>query len=156
MGDRMEIKLDYAEQLQQIEELIGAMPDLLEKEEKKMLKKIGGVIKKYVVRQLRLIRMPQKETEKRHNYDKTVPYIQMDDDVKVSVKKSKSGLFYVSVKGGKYTGYKWHFLNDGTRNKDGSVHTHATHFMDIALRQAGNEIETIINEVLKKVSEYGG
>ena len=87
MGDRMEIKLDYAEQLQQIEELIGAMPDLLEKEEKKMLKKIGEAIKKYVIRQLRLIRMPQKETEKRRNYDKTVPYIQMDDDVKVSVWK---------------------------------------------------------------------
>lgn len=151
----MRVTVEYEDQMKDIENLIDNMPNLIEKEEKAMLRKIGNVIKKYVIRQLHRFRMSSKELESRKNYDKTVPYVQMDDDVKVTVKKSRAGDIYVSIKGGKYTGYKWHFLNDGTRNKDGSIHTPATHFMDLALNQSKNEIEKIISDVLKKVADDG-
>ena len=151
----MRVTLEYENQLKDIENLIDNMPELIEREEKAMLRKIGNVIKKYVIRQLRLVRMSAKEVESRKNYDKSVPYVQMDDDVKVAVKKSRTGDVYVSVKGGKYTGFKWHFLNDGTRNKDGSVHTPATHFMDRALEQSKSEIDKIISDVMKRVANDG-
>lgn len=151
----MRVTLEYENQLKDIENLIDNMPELIEREEKAMLRKIGNVIKKYVIRQLRLVRMSAKEVESRKNYDKSVPYVQMDDDVKVAVKKSRTGDVYVSVKGGKYTGFKWHFLNDGTRNKDGSAHTPATHFMDRALEQSKSEIDKIISDVMKRVANDG-
>lgn len=152
----MRVTLEYENQLKDIEELISNMPNLIEKEEKAMLRKIGKVIQKYVIRQLRALRMTAKEIEGRRNYDRTLPYVQMDDDVKVAVKKSKAGDIYVSVKGGKYTGFKWHFLNDGTRNQDGSVHTAATHFMDKALEQSRGEIDKILSDVARKVANDNG
>ena len=151
----MRVTLEYENQLKDIDDLISKMPSLIEKEEKAMLKKIGKVIQKYVIRQLRLLRLPADKIKGLRNYDKSVPYVQMDDDVKVAVKKSKSGDIYVSVKGGKYTGFKWHFLNDGTRNKDGSVHTPATHFIDRALEQSRAEIDKIIADVARKVADNG-
>lgn len=151
----MKVKFDYEKQLFEIEEIIGKMPDLIQKEEKATLRKIGKAVQKYVTRQLRLVRMTAKEIESRKNYDKTVPYIQMDDDVKVAVKKSRTGDIYASIKGGKYTGYKWHMLNDGTRNLDGSVHTPATHFMDLALEQSKAEVDKIISDLMKKVANDG-
>lgn len=151
----MKVTFEYEKQLKEIENMISGMPDLIEKEERSMLRKIGKAVQKYVIRNLRLHRMTEKEIEGRKNYDRTMPYKQMDDDVKVEVRKSKEGDLYVSVKGGKYTGYKWHFLNDGTRNQDGTLHTLATHFMDKALNQAAVEIEKIVESVIRKVTDGG-
>lgn len=151
----MNVEFDYKKQTFEIQELIGHMPEVLEKEEKAVLRKIGKAVEKEVVKMLRLFRTPPEKANKRKNYDKTVPYVQMDDDVTFSVRKSKSGDIYVSIKGKKYTGYKWHFLNDGTRNPDGTVHTAATHFMDISLTRARGEIEKCVNELVGKVAEDG-
>lgn len=152
----MKVTFEYEKQIQEITDSINRMPNLVQKEETSMLRKIGKAVQKYVVLNLRLYRMPEAKTRKRKNYDKSMPYIQMDEDVEVKADKTKEGDLYVSIKGGKYTGYKWHFLNDGTRNEDGSIHTAATHFMDRALKQAANEIEKIIDSTMRKVAEDDG
>lgn len=73
--------------------------------------------------------------------------IHMADDVVIRSGKDKYGYRYVKVQGGKSTGTLWHIVNDGTfRNT-------ATHFMDNAMSQAETDIQSIIDEELRKVFE---
>lgn len=75
----------------------------------------------------------------RSNNDKE-GHVHMQDDVHASVRKSKDGGLYASVKGGKKTGTLWHLVNDGT------YHSRATHFMDKAMAEVGPEIEAILDK----------
>ena len=77
-------------------------------------------------------------------YDGSTPYVHMKNDVKASVKDDNQGTVYAVIKGGKYTGYKWHLLNNG------AVNTRATHFVDNALKQAESEFEAMVDSMIRE------
>ena len=113
---------------------------VLESEQESTMQRIGKVIKKRVQENLPIT---------------DIDHTHMKKDIKIAVagKKSKTGITGVRVYGGTWTGYKWHMLDSGTRNPDGTIHTPATHFVSKALQEATPEIESIIDEVQRKVVE---
>lgn len=142
MGDTLQGKITYKDEIWELQKEIAKMPDMLEAEEKKFLSDAGKILARNVRRNLRGIRSARVDKNHKH----------MADDVKYTVKKSRnSGDLYLSVRGGKMTGYKWHLLNDGTRNPDGSIHTPATHFIDETMRQSEAEINALIDSYIGKV-----
>lgn len=147
----MKINSSYTNECYDISSLIGRIPKEIEVKEKQTLKEMAIVVRKKVENNLGYSDVEEKAKKiKPKNYDGTRPYVHMKKDVKYSVNKSKSGELYAKIQGGKYTGYKWRFLNDGTV-KNGKRHTKATHFMDKSLEEASNEIDDIIDNLIKDV-----
>jgi HK97 gp10 family phage protein len=83
------------------------------------------------------------------NYDGSLPYVHLVDDVKTSIKDDKAGNVYAMIRGGKFTGYKWHMLENGTTT------TKATHFIEKALKQTESEINSYIDEAIGRVAQGG-
>lgn len=139
----MTVDLNYNEALNGIVEDVLRMENVLEKDQQKALEDIGKVIKKETQKAL-----PVSDETK-------VGYKHMKDDVKVTVigKKKKTGVTGVTVHGGKLTAFKWHMLDDGTRNPNGSVHTKARHFTAKAMESATPEIERIVDELIGRVTQ---
>ena len=117
---------------------ISHMENLTEAEEKSAMRKIGKEIAKNAAKLL-----PRTSED----------HVHMKDDIKVTVKSDK-GIVSCIISGGKQTAYKWHMLDDGTRNKDGSVHTRALHFTDRALALSEKDIDTILAEVERKAVQH--
>jgi HK97 gp10 family phage protein len=138
----MRVDFEYEDSLQGIVADILRMENVLEEDQQKALENIGKAIKKETQTLL-----PQSD-------EHGVEYKHMRKDVKVTIngKKKKTGVTGVTVHGGKLTAYKWHMLDDGTRNPDGSVHTRAIHFTDKALGNAAPEIEKIIDDLIGRVT----
>lgn len=105
-----------------------------EEAERKMLKKAGELVKKYVVENLNKHR---RNIAKRY---KGRPA--MADDVRISTRKDKFGDLAVKVHGGPRTGSLWHLVNDGT------LHARPTHFMDDALKKLDEDIDDIWGQVM--------
>lgn len=131
--------------------MIRNLPNELQNEERKVLSKIGPAIKKNVIRYLHRSDIEDRLELEPRNYDGTRPYVHVKDDVRFAVKKNKEGRLYVSVKGGKYTGYKWHQLNDGHIARDGKNFVPGTKFMDRALQASEGDIESALHDLMKKV-----
>lgn len=95
------------------------------------------VVKNAVESKLSSIRTKDKEEDKIKTH--------MADDVIIATSKDSFGDTVVKVRGGKRTGTLWHIVNDGTyRSK-------ATHFMDSALSSSEAELNSLVDEKLKKV-----
>lgn len=137
----MTVDISYKDALNGIISDVLKSEKILESDQQELMNKIGKVIKKNVEKVL-----PRSEVA-------APGYKHMSKDVKVTVqgKKAKTGITGVVVHGGKLTAYKWHMLDDGTRNPDGSVHTPATHFTDKAMKEAEPEINEIIDNMIKGV-----
>ena len=137
----MTVDIDYQDTLKGIVADVLKMDNVLEKDQQAALEKIGKAIKKEA--QKALPKSDENGTSYRH----------MRDDVKVTIngKRKKTGVTGVTVHGGKLTAYKWHMLDDGTRNPDGTVHTRATHFTAKAMEKAAPEIEKIIDDLIGEV-----
>ena len=131
--------------------MIRNLPNELQNGERKVLSKIGPAIKKNVIRYLHRSDIEDRLESEPRNYDGTRPYVHVKDDVRFAVKKNKEGRLYVSVKGGKYTGYKWHQLNDGHIARDGKTFVPGTKFMDRALQASEGDIESALHDLMKKV-----
>ena len=136
----MKIDFMYEKPLDEMVAEVLRMENILEADQQTLMQNIGKELKKEV----------QKILPKS---DESGDYKHMRDDVKITVngKKQKTGISGVTVHGGKKTAYKWHLLDDGTRNPDGTVHTAATHFTDKAMKAANNSIERLIDELERKV-----
>lgn len=150
----MNVELKYEEVIADINDRLKGMQNIAEKEERTALRKIGNVIKRNVI----------KFTDDSHveararkispsNYDRSKPYVHMRKDVSVKVAKDKLGRNYVSVRGGKYTGYKWHLINDGHLARDGATFVPGTNFMGRASSASEGEIEQMIDAMIEKVVE---
>jgi HK97 gp10 family phage protein len=137
----MKVKFEDNELVAEVQDVLKRMPKALEKEKKTFLKKVGDVIKGIAERNI-----------KRSNIING-SYKHMADDVKSTIRTDKSGELFVSVGGGKETGYKWRFLNDGTMDEKGRQHTKATHFMEKTISESESEIEKLVDELLTKVVE---
>lgn len=138
----MTVEIDYKDTLNGIVRDVLRMENVLESDQQTALEKIGKEIKKRVKEAL-----PKSEESKSG-------YKHMRDDIKVLVhgKKKKTGVTGVTISGGKLTAYKWHMLDDGTRNPDGSIHTPAIHFTSKAMDKANPEIEKIVDELVREVT----
>lgn len=136
------MKVDFAfeQPLDEIVTEVLRMETILESEQAELMTAIGKEIKKEVRNVL-----PKSNEDAKH----------MRDDIKVTVqgKKAKTGITGVTVHGGKETAFKWHLLDDGTRNPDGSVHTPALHFTSKAMQAATPRIEQLINDLERKVTK---
>ena len=134
----MKVDFQFEKPLDEIVAEVLRMDQILDSEQAELMSEIGKEIKKQVKEQL-----PKSSADHKH----------MRDDIKVTVKGKKSGdgISGVTVHGGKDTAYKWHMLDDGTRNPDGTVHTQALHFTSKALSAASPKIEALINELERKV-----
>lgn len=137
--------IGYQEAVRGIDRIISEMPEALEAQETKVLRGIGKIVKTNISNFL-----DKSDIEKRYvkgkpkAYDGT-NYVHMKSDVKVKVKKSKDGRRYVSIGGGKKTGYKWHMVNDGT------VNTQGNNFMDKAVRKSQAEINQLISDMMREL-----
>ncbi len=150
----MKVKIEYDEALEDINDLLNSLPSALEEQEKAVLKSAGNIIKKNVKQY-----MKQSDVEQRaekippSNYDGSRPYVHMKDDIKASVRKDKMGNYYVSVRGGKMTGFKWHQVSDGHLARDGSTFVPGDNFMGKAVKASEPQIEKLIDGMLKKVTD---
>lgn len=124
-----------------ISQMLNKLPDLCERKGKEVMKRTGDIVKKNLQKRL------PRSTEDHANYDGTRPRVHVEDDIKIKT-YTKDGYLGVTLHGGKKTAFKWHLLNDGTRNPDGSVHTPATHFIDDALKDSEKEIDTLIDTMI--------
>ncbi len=138
----MKVDFEFEKSLDEMVIDVLRMENIMESAQADLLGDIGKEIKKEVVKIL-----PKS--------DETGDYKHMRDDVKVTVngKRAKTGITGVTVHGGKKTAYKWHMLDDGTRNPDGSVHTPAMHFTSKAMSAAEGRIERLIDDLERKVTQ---
>ena len=137
----MTVDMNYKDALNGIVADVLKMDNVLETDQQKALEAIGKVIKKETQKVLPV------------SDEGGSGYKHMRDDIKVTVngKKRKTGVTGVTVHGGKLTAYKWHMLDDGTRNPNGTVHTRARHFTAKAMEQATPEIEKIVDDLIGRV-----
>lgn len=145
--------MDFKEQISSIDEMIKSLPKSMESEEKKFLSRTGSAIKGNVVRYLHRSGIESRLDIDPKNYDGSRPYVHIKDDVRFTVRRNKQGDLYVSVKGGKYTGYKWGFLNDGHIARDGKTFVPGTKFMERALQVSQGDISNALHDIMKKVVE---
>ncbi len=134
----MTVDMNYKDALNGIVADVLKMDNVLEKDQQKALEDIGKVIKRETQKVLPV------------SDEGGSGYKHMRDDIKVTVngKKKKTGVTGVTVHGGKLTAYKWHMLDDGTRNPNGTVHTRAMHFTAKAMENATPEIERIVDDLI--------
>lgn len=137
--------MDSNDAFKYIMEDIARIPELTEKEEKNVMKKIRDVLVEKVKANL-------PRSSGGTNYDGSNPYVHMKDDIKASI-KSKNGIVSLIIFGGKKTAHKWHMVNDGTRDSKGRMKTAASHFVDKAIIQAEPEIDNIVDELLAEVAD---
>lgn len=150
----MNVNIDYNESITSIDEMLGNLPKEFQKNEQAVLRKTGSIIKQNVMKQLHDSNIEAKsKLIPPSNYDKSRPYVHLKDDVKAVVKKDKMGNSYVSVRGGKYTGYKWGPLSDGHIARDGTTFVEGTNFIGRSIQTSEGEIENLINDMLKKAVE---
>ena len=146
--------MDYEEGVAEIDEMLKNLPVQIQDQEKVVLRKVGNAIKKNVLRYMRTSDVEQRAKEvSPSNYDGSRPYVHMKDDVKSSVRKDKLGNYYVSVRGGKMTGYKWGPVSDGHIARDGTTFVPGNSFMGRAVNASEPEVDKLINDMLKKVAD---
>lgn len=136
----MNVNMDYKDALGGIIADVLRCNQIAEEEQQAVLKTAGDAIKKAVKDAL-----PKSDEVHKH----------MRDDIKVTIngKKKKTGVTGVSVHGGKDTAYKWHMLDDGTRNPNGTVHTHATHFTSQAMQAATPAVEKAVDDLMRRITQ---
>lgn len=143
---------DFQEQWSDIEKYVGSLQDKItdEKKLKECLREIG----KYIARFVKQFAPPRTDHPSYSDAGKA-NYKHIVDDVKVSVKKNKfTKQSYVSVHGGKWTGYKWLWVNDGHVMKDGTL-VAGNHFLDKAEKASEDGINDIVDKYIEEVFKYG-
>lgn len=141
----MVVKLDDDHFTVDVSEVLEKMKNKCEKEKKNVLKNIGKIIMKSVRNNMKW----------RSGINKS-DYVHMQDDIQSKVKTSKYGTMFVEVGGGKNTGYKWRFLNDGAIDQRGNVLVQATHFMEKSLNDSESNINKELDDYLRKVLSNDG
>lgn len=133
-----------------IEDYVGNLQNKMNDENlRKVLRKIGTVTKKKVQQYA-----PEHSTAPSYADFSEGEYKHIKDDIKFVVKKSSTGELYVSVRGGKTTGYKWLWVNDGHIAQDGS-YVPGTHFVDKAEATAEDDINRTIDAFMEDILKDG-
>lgn len=137
----MNVELEYASALQGMVADVLRCEKIMESEQERVLGEIGKVLKKNTAAAL-----PESD-------EAGSGYKHMKEDIKVTIngKRKKTGVTGVTVHGGKLTAYKWHMLDDGTRNPNGTVHTKAIHFTKKAVDASAGDIDKIVDNLIGRV-----
>lgn len=134
---RMGFNIKYEQETQDAFALvIKDIEQTAETTEKEMLKLAGEKAKNEIEAQLRRL--------KRQNIDRSKRPA-LADDVKMSIKQDKWGGKVVKIQGGKKTGTLWHIVNDG------NLHSRPTFFLDAALKNLDNSIDTLWDRIIQSV-----
>lgn len=138
---------NFEEVWEDLEKYVGSLQDMLtdESKVKSCLKEIGTTIKQNVTRYA-----PRPSANPSYSDFKASEYKHIIDDIKFVVKKSKeTGQYYVSVRGGKATGYKWLWVNDGHVTQSGDF-VQGTHFVDKAEEGSTEAVNKIVDRYIKE------
>ena len=127
----MQVRFDYGNAVGGIKESLQVMQKELGYSREQCLKMIGLTVKANVENAL-----PRSDKIKK----KRVPH--MKDDVTYTLKTSRTGERYVSIRGGKKTASLWHLVNDGHVAENGTF-VAGNHFVERAVSQSEKEIEQI-------------
>ena len=147
----MKATLEYQKAIQDIKQEVLTLTVLVDDEMEQAFFDIGAILKLQVENSLPRSDKSvdvRKSTRKKH--------IHLKDDVKYWVGKSKrTGNRYVSVYGGKDTGYKWGWVNDGhvfkrSRKQTSGQFVPGIHFLEKALSRAEGMIDSTIDEYLEE------
>lgn len=150
----MDVNIEFEDAISGIDDIINNLPPELLDQEKVVLRKIGNAVKKNVKRYMEKSDIEQRAKKVApSNYDGSKPYKHMKDDIKSSVRKDKLGNYYVSIRGGKMTGYKWHMVSDGHLARDGSTLVTGDNFMKKAVQDSEADVDKLIDEMLRKVTD---
>lgn len=140
----MNIDINFKDVLSSIEQEFKDVTNTLIDNRKTIARDIVKVVRKNVEKEL-----PQSDPNApSKNYDGT-RYVHMRKDIKTAIRDRSDGATYMTIRGGKYTGYKWHMVNNGTSN------SRATHFIDKAMDKSNDEINSIINDAVRKAVNNG-
>lgn len=137
--------IEYEDVLSGIREELVTMDKKIGEARPRLLKGIGKVLKTHTTTILNKYRNFESNLT---NFDGTKPYVHMADDVKVTVTEDE-----VSVHGGKKTGFKWHIVDDGVIRRGRRIP--GKHFTDEAIKASEGEIERLIEEIAREVSNGG-
>lgn len=141
----MKINFDDGNWGIEVQDMLKNMKNMCVKEERSFLKQLGEIVSKAV----------RKNMTWRSGIKKS-DYTHMQDDVEYVVRKDKNGKLYVRIQGGKTTGYKWRFLNDGAISKEGAVLVQATHFLEKSINESQSEVDAEANKLIEKVVNSDG
>lgn len=143
---------DFQEQWSDIEKYVGSLQDKItdEKKLKECLREIG----KYIARFVKQFAPPKTDHPSYSDAGKA-NYKHIVDDIKYSVRKNRfNKQYYVSVHGGKWTGYKWLWVNDGHLMTDGTP-VAGCHFVDKAEKASADGVDDIVNKYIEEAFKYG-
>lgn len=147
----MRASLEYQNAIQGLKQEVLTLRVLIDDEMEQAFFDVGAILKLQVENAL-----PRSEKEVDVRKSTRKKHIHLKDDVKYWVGKSKkTGNRYVSVYGGKDTGYKWGWVNDGHVFKKSRKQTTGNwisgiHFLEKAMARAQGMIESTIDEYLEE------
>lgn len=143
-NNHVNIEHDFSEALNGLEQMGAGIHKLIPKATMEAAK----IIKKAIIKNLP---RSKEDEEKTLQWKGKMKYVHMQDDVKITcVKTDEETQDKVRhVRGGKYTHYKWKWLEFGTtRTKKGKE---PSHFITKSMKETEREVQSIINEEIKKV-----
>jgi len=147
----MRASLEYQNAIQGLKQEVLTLRVLIDDEMEQAFFDVGAILKLQVENAL-----PRSEKKVDVRKSTRKKHIHLKDDVKYWVGKSKkTGNRYVSVYGGKDTGYKWGWVNDGHVFKKSRKQTtgdwiSGIHFLEKAMARAQGMIESTIDEYLEE------
>lgn len=143
----MKVTMDYQTVLDSAEEELLRMQRQLKLSAPTILKRSGIILKQAVENILPKSERKGSDHVPRHP---EIPYVHAKDDVRYKVKKNKkTGQPYVSVGGGKWTGYKWQWLDDGWTRPDGRF-IRGLNFIQKAFNNSKDDIETVVDAAIER------
>lgn len=131
----MKAHFEYDDILKGIVKDLSGMQKTINRDEKKVLRVIGNIIKQNVISSLTT---------------SDVAHQHLKDDVVIKISTNRMGNQYVSVKGGKETGYKWAWVNDGHLGRDNET-IPGTHFVEAAEKKSEAEISSLLDNFANEV-----
>lgn len=143
----MKATLEYQNAIAGLKQEVLTLTTLVDEDMEQAFFDIGAILKLQVENAL-----PRSDKEVDVRKSTRKKHIHLKDDVKYWVGKSKrTGNRYVSVYGGKDTGYKWGWVNDGFIHAKSKNYVPGIHFLEKALSRAEGMIESTINDYLEDV-----
>ena len=141
----MKATLEYQNAIAGLKQEVLTLTTLVDEDMEQAFFDIGAILKLQVENAL-----PRSDKEVDVRKSTRKKHVHMKDDVKYWVGKSKrTGNKYVSVFGGKDTGYKWGWVNDGFIHAKSEYHFPGIHFLEKALSRAEGMIESTIDDYLE-------
>lgn len=141
----MKATLEYQNAIAGLKQEVLTLTTLVDEDMEQAFFDIGAILKLQVENAL-----PRSDKEVDVRKSTRKKHIHLKDDVKYWVGKSKrTGNKYVSVFGGKDTGYKWGWVNDGFIHAKSKNHVPGIHFLEKALSRAEGMIESTIDDYLE-------